>query len=135
MKETAAELAPALSLIFQGSLQQSALPDNCKAAFVSPICKKGDRSNPANHRPVSLISFCCKPIEHIITSSVTKHLERHHIATDAQHRFPKLRSCGSQLILTVRDPSHGIEIKSQLDVIVLVSRRQSTKSHMLVTTT
>jgi hypothetical protein len=37
MKETAAELAPALSLIFQASLQQSALPDDWKEACLTNL--------------------------------------------------------------------------------------------------
>ena len=108
MKETVAELALALSLIFQALLQQSLLPDD----FVSPIFKKDDRSKLANYRPVSLTRICCKLIEHIITSSVVSHLHYHNILTDAQHGFRKQRSCESQLILTVRDLAQGIEEKS-----------------------
>ena len=115
MKETVAELALALSLIFQALLQQSLLPDD----FVSPIFKKGDRSKPANYRPVSLTCLCCKLIEHIITSSVISHLKHHNILTDAQHGFHKQWSCKSQLVLTVRDLAQGIKEKSQLDVILL----------------
>jgi len=71
LKETAAELAPALSLIIQASLQQSALPDYWKGAFVSPIFKKGDSTKPANYRPVSLTYICCKLVESRATSILT----------------------------------------------------------------
>ena len=104
MKETTVELAPALSLIFQTSLQQSALPDHWNEAFIAPIFKKSDRSKPAYYRPVSLTCICCKLIEHIITSSVMSYLDHHNtLLPDAQHGFRKQRSCESQLILTVRD--------------------------------
>ena len=120
IKETAAELAPVLSLIFQASFQQSALLDDWKEAFVSLIFTKGDRSKPANHRLVSLTCICCKLIENIITSSVmSHHIDHHNILTEAKHGFRKQRSCESQLILTVRDLAQGIEEKSQLDVILL----------------
>ena len=89
MKETAAELTPVLSLIFRASLQQSALPDDWKEAFVSLIFKIGDRSKPANYRTLSLTCICCKLIEHIITSSVMSHLDHHNILTDTQHGFRK----------------------------------------------
>jgi hypothetical protein len=68
LKEMAAPVTPALTLIFQASLNQGQTPEDWKLANVSPIFKKGDKSKPANYRPVSLTSVCCKVIEHIIHS-------------------------------------------------------------------
>ena len=42
---------------------------------ITPIHKKGDRSVPANYRPISLMSVCCKVMEHIIFHSCMFHLE------------------------------------------------------------
>ena len=54
LKEVASNLAPALTLVFQASINQATLPDDWKEANVTPIFKKGDRSKAANYRPVSL---------------------------------------------------------------------------------
>ena len=52
LKEAAPNLAPALTLVFQASINQATLPDDWKEANVTPIFKKGDRSKAANYRPV-----------------------------------------------------------------------------------
>ena len=53
-----------------------------REANVVPIFKKGDRSKPANYRPVSLTAICCKQLEHIIVSNTLQHLNDHNILTD-----------------------------------------------------
>ena len=42
---------------------------NRKKAVVTPLFKKGNRIDPANYRPISLTSVCCKLLEHIIHSN------------------------------------------------------------------
>ena len=69
-----AELAPILQVIFQKSLDSGKLPYIWKEANVSPIFKKGDKSDPANYRPISLTCVLCKVLEHIVASNLTKHL-------------------------------------------------------------
>ena len=66
-----AELAPILQVIFQKSLDSGKLPYIWKEANVSPIFKKGDKSDPANYRPISLTCVLCKVLEHIVASNLT----------------------------------------------------------------
>ena len=55
-----------LELIFNKSLQNGECPDDWRSANVTPIHKKGDRTNPNNYRPVSLTSQVCKLMESIV---------------------------------------------------------------------
>ena len=50
LKEMAAPVTPALTFIFQASLNQGQTPEDWKLANISPIFKKGDKSKPANYR-------------------------------------------------------------------------------------
>ena len=109
--EAANNLVPAMTILFQASIDQGTLPDDWKTANVAPIFKKGDRCKAANYRPVSLTC---------ISSSMMRHLDDNGILTDTQpHGFRKHRSCESQLISTVHDLAKGIEDRKQTDVVLL----------------
>ena len=119
LKEAAEELAPAITKLFQMSLDTGTIPDDWRQARVVPIFKKGEKHLPQNYRPVSLTSIACKLLEHIIHSSVMSHFQSHSILHDAQHGFRKKRSCESQLILTVHAIARKLANKTQVDVILL----------------
>ena len=119
LKEAATELAPALTTIFQTSLDQGRIPDDWKSAKIAPVYKKGDHNQPSNHRPISLTSICRKVVELIIHSSAISHLEIHHILLDYQHGFGKRRSTETQLILTIQDLVHNLNAGEQTDAIRL----------------
>ncbi len=119
LKECAHEITPALTLLFQASLHQGSVPDDWKQAIITPVYKKGDKSAPANYRPISLTSVCCKVMEHVIHSQAMRHLDKHGILSDQQHGFRKKRSCESQLILTIQDLAAGLDDGSQIDAVLL----------------
>jgi hypothetical protein len=108
-----------LTTLFQASINQGTIPPEWKEAKVVPIFKKGDKSRASNYRLVSLTVVTCKMLEHIICSSIHKHLEKHRILTDAQHGFRKKQSCESQLILTVQDLAKSMDPSEQIDLILL----------------
>ena len=115
----AEEIAPALTKLFQLSLDTGNIPSIWKHAIVQPIFKKGDRNNASNYRPISLTCICCKILEHIVRSAITQHLETHGIITDSQHGFRKHRSCETQLISIIHDLTTELDRGGQTDAILL----------------
>ncbi len=113
------ELAPILTLLFNRSLQTSDMPKIWKHALVQPLFKKGDRSRAVNYRPISLTCICCKLLEHIVRSAVTKHLDAQNLLVNAQHGFRKQRSCETQLLMTTDDLASTIDAGKQTDLILL----------------
>ena len=118
-KEAADEIAPAITLLFQASLNQGNTPSTWRKALVVPIFMKGSKSDASNYRPISLTSVFCKLCEHILHSTILTHLANHKILSDAQHGFKKRRSCDIQLLLALNDFARGLEDKSQTDIIFL----------------
>ena len=81
LQTCASEIAPMLTFIMQQSLDSKTVPSDWKTALVSPVFKKGDRSNPENYRPISLTSICWKLTEHIIASETMRHIDHQNILT------------------------------------------------------
>ena len=118
LKLVAAQITPAVSLIFQASLEQGSLPSRWLTANVTPIFKKGKRTDPVNYRPISLTCICCKLLEHIVHHAVLGHYDHHGIISPRQHGFLKRRSCERQLITTLDDITANIQGK-RCDLILL----------------
>ena len=115
----ATEIAPALSAIFSQSLQTAELPVQWKKAWITPVFKKGGRSDPANYRPVSLTSIACKLLEHIICSHIRRHADRYYILGEANHGFRAKHSTETQLLLTTHDMLKNRDQGKQIDVAIL----------------
>ena len=116
LKELTHELAPYLVIIFQKGLYTGRVPKDWRSANVTAIFKKG---RPSNYRPVCLTCICCKIQEHILTTNILKHLDKHHILTDCQHGFRARRSCETQLLTLAEELVSGLDKRQQHDLIVL----------------
>ena len=119
LKELADEIAPILTIIYQSSIDTSKVPSDWKEANVTPIFKKGEQYEPANYRPVSLTSVCCKVLEHILTSTIMDHLEHHHILCPQQHGFRGKRSCETQLLEFTHELFNNLAEGKQTDIFIL----------------
>ena len=105
LKEAVDQLAPILTLIFQASYNQGTVPAAWRQADVVPVLKKGDPATPSNYRPVSLTAISCKQMEHIMQTSVMRHLDNN--------------SCETQLLLTTADIHRALDNNIQADGILL----------------
>ena len=73
------------------------MPNIWKTANVTPIYKKGSRSDCGNYRPISLTSILCKVLEALIRDHMVDYIKRNHLITACQHGFVGGRSCTTQL--------------------------------------
>merc|ERR1712082_322264 len=74
-------------MIFTNSLQQGRLPKIWKKANITPLYKKGNKSNPLNYRPVSLTSVICKILEILIREEWVEMLEKQNMLSGKQFGF------------------------------------------------
>ena len=131
LKNCAHELSPALSSIFQQSLNTGDLPNDWRNATIAPVFKKGDWHMPANYRPVSLTTVCCKLLEHFICRHMMIHLEDNKILSSLQHRFRSGHSCENQLIVTMDDLLKSIDKRVQTDMMILDLTRSPTIGYFI----
>ena len=112
-------LSPALATIFQKSLDEGVVPQDWKEANVTPIFKKGAKSEPANYRPVSLTAVSCKVMESILKDEITAHLEINELLNKSQHGFMKNRSCTSNLLEFLEKATSVVDSGKGFDIIYL----------------
>ena len=89
LKETALSITPIVTHLFNISITLGELPDEWKMARVSPIPKSGDRSDPGNYRPISLLSLLSKLLEKHIQHLLATHLEENHPISAQQWGFTR----------------------------------------------
>ena len=113
------EVCLPLTIIFQKSLETGQVPCDWKTADVTPIYKKGSRSQPSNYRPVSLTNQICRMFESIVRDSVVDHLEKNDLIKDSQHGFRRGRSCLTNLLTFLDMATRQVDEGYDLDVIYL----------------
>ena len=119
LKEMANVIAPILTTIFRKSYDSGTVPEDWKTANITPVFKKGKRSDAANYRPISLTCIVCKLMEHILTSHIMKHANDHNILYGLQHGFRGGRSCETQLVEFIDDLAYNMQNGGQTDVAIM----------------
>ena len=113
------KIAPVICLLFEKSLKTGQLPSEWTKAQVCPLYKKGDKTDPANYRSISLACILCKVMEHVIASNISRHITQHNILFELQHGFREKHSCETQLIELVEDLARRLTLGKQTDLILL----------------
>ena len=103
LKNLSNKIALFLSVLYKKSLDSGQVLHDWTKTCVTPIFKKGDKSDPINYRPISLTCILCKVMEHIVASNLSRHFEQNDILYDLQHGFRERRSCETQLIQLVEE--------------------------------
>ena len=76
LRHCSSELAGSLTEVFTSCVQEDTWPSIWKGARVVPVHKKKSRSDPANYRPISLLSVVGKVFERIVVETLTHHLDK-----------------------------------------------------------
>jgi hypothetical protein len=119
LKKEAQFLAYPLSELFHKSFQSGYIPDIWKLAYVTPIYKKGNQTDPANYRPISLTSTCGKVMEKIIKNSMMSYLLTNDIITKEQHGFLAKHSTASNLLECLHDWIIALESSELVDAVYI----------------
>jgi hypothetical protein len=81
-----------LAEICNTSLTTGTFPDNFKTANILPSFKKGDKKNPNNYRPISILKSFSKIVEKVMYPRLINFLTSNDILKQNQHGFIKSKS-------------------------------------------
>ena len=119
LQELQDQVIPALNVLFRKLLDEKFTPEDWKRANVAPIFKKGAKGDPANYRPVSLTSVCCKIFESLVRDEIVWHLEANNLLAGSQHGFVSGRSCATNLIEFFDAVTEAADSGCSMDIIFL----------------
>ena len=135
LRMSSPEVIPALSYIFNLSINTKTFPSQWMHARVTPIYKKGDVHNVVNYRSMSILTTLSKLFEKIIDEQVCSHLNNEKLISTNQHGFIKGRSCKTALatlsanLFSSRDGGHYSAI-----AVLDISKAFNTAQHKMLIT-
>ena len=91
-------IAKPLAHIVNLSLSSGIVPSKLKIAKVVPIYKKGNRQDPTNYRPISVLPAFSKILERIMYKRVYSFMSRFNLLSDCQFGFRSKRSSSMALL-------------------------------------
>ena len=98
LKMAASIVAPSLTSIFSKSILTGIYPNDWKAAKVTPLFKKGLKSDPNNYRPISVIPVVSKVLEKIVYNQLYHYLDDNKLLLGCQSGFRSLHSTLTALL-------------------------------------
>ena len=113
------EVSGPLLKLFRKSLNSGQVPMDWKLANVTPIFKKGNKSDPSNYRPVSLTCVVCKIMESLLKIRIVNFFDQHNLLNSSQHGFLKGRSCCTNLLEFFEKVTKLFDEGKPVDIIYL----------------
>ena len=98
LKISRAHLAPSLTILINKSLHTGVFLSPFQLARVCPVLKKGDPTQAANYRPISLLPVVSKTLERVVHDQLQTYLEtRPDILPMQQFAYRRAHSCEDAL--------------------------------------
>ena len=133
LKEVKSEIAPALKILWQTSIDQGDIPSDLLKQTIIPIFKKDNKSLASNYRPISLTSHLIKVFERVLRDKLIFHLESNDLISNHQHGFRSRRSTLTQLLDHINSILEILERNENADVILLdMAKAFDTVNHQIL---
>lgn len=115
IKEIAAEICDPLRIIFNTSIKSGIFPALWKISHVTPIFKKGAKSNIENYRSVSIQKSLAKLFDMLVFDKLRPLIAPH--LSEKQHGFMARRSAATNLTCYATEVLGAIEKGKEVDAI------------------
>jgi len=111
VKKVICAIATPILHVFRQSLSSGIVPSQFKIAKVVPVFKSGDKTNPDNYRPISLLSSFSKILEKVVSIRLTHFLEKENVLTQFQFGFRTSHSTAHAMVHFLNNISKALNEK------------------------
>ena len=119
LRITSSILAPYLHIFIDFCFTKGVFPETCTIAKIVPIFKKGERENPFNYRPISILTCFSKILEQIIHKRLISFFDKHGIIQHTQYGFQLNVSTNHALVDVVTQSFENINNNMYTGLIFL----------------
>ena len=113
-KNLSTVIVPPLCKLINFSFSMGKFPDMLKIARITPIFKKGDRTNPCHYRPIASLPYISKIFERCMANKLLSFLNKFSILHPFQFGFQKYKSTFDALLNLTEFIYKGLNEKKQL---------------------
>ena len=112
-------LIPAQLFPVKPNRDLASLPQTWKDANITPLFKKGDKTQASNYRPISLTCITVKIFEKIVKDHVLSHFLNNNLLSPYQHGFRPGHSCVTNLLTVIDSWTQALDNGIAVDNIYL----------------
>ena len=91
-------LSKSIAALINKSITTGQFPDKLKIAKVFPIFKNGDKTDPSNYRPISILPTISKIFEKHVNTHLMRYLNKYTLIHKGQSGFRHKHSCQTALV-------------------------------------
>ena len=103
LKMSTPVIIPSLTYLFNKSLAEGIFPSQWKRSKLIPLFKSGEKSNPANYRPIAILPCISKVLEKIVQKQLAQYLKVNGLLSAAQSGFRDKHSTSTALLKVTDD--------------------------------
>ena len=111
--------------IINKSLSSGTMPISCKNAIIAPVYKgEGDKLDPGNYRPISILPILGKCIEYFVNKDLMEYVNNNNILNDRQFGFRKDNST-TYLMLELFDKIYSSKERGKKPAILFLDIKKA----------
>lgn len=131
LKEIVEEISAQLSFLINKVIDTGICPSAFKTAIIKPLFKKGDKTEPSNYRPISIISNLAKVFEKILKVRINNYTKKYNLISDRQYGFQQHKSTQDAIAFLTSQISQALDkSKPSLCVFLDLAKAFDTVSHL-----
>jgi len=115
-------IANNLKVIFNNALSNGLFPNDLKKALITPLFKKGDKSDPNNYRPISILPNISKVFEKIILNRINNYVAINKCLPNTQFGFRQKCSTKDAILSMVLNIEKNLTSKYMCIILLDLSK-------------